>query len=359
MKIKNTICAILVLVIVMGMVGCSSGDKESSSSKKEENSHSVFNPITGEEGYDPSAVNLRPMAVVMSNIKTANPQDGATSADMIYESLAEGGITRMLAVFPNYKKMPQVGPIRSARIYFVKFAMGMDAQYVHFGGSTTAKELIATEKLEDKTIDGGYFSTTAFNLDKKLMAQRGGQEHAYFTSGELIENAIKSKKTNMNTEDGKAYAPFFRFCYYNRIPSGIGAKQVQVRFSAYNTSHFIYDESSGLYKKFQWNQPQVERVSGEQISVKNVFVIYAKMWNHGKTILMDADLSTGEGYYMSNGSAQQITWKKGNTSDPLRFYDKDGKELIVNSGKSYVCMVPDYEKDNCVISDTVTEKFAK
>ncbi len=196
MKCKKTIGLLLAAVMTCTLAGCSSGG-EASSAQPQTESASAVNPITGEFGYDESAVNLRPMAVVVSNIKMANPQDGVTSADMLYESLAEGGITRMMAVFSNYKKMPQVGPIRSARIYFVKFAMGMDAQYVHFGGSTTAKGLIASEKLDAELSKSANVAIIYVSIDKNpdnwqkgLQKIKVGKYH--YRAGKVTAEAIKS-----------------------------------------------------------------------------------------------------------------------------------------------------------------------
>lgn len=342
-----------VCFILLTFAGCGSEQNPSSEDQQTETAQVYYNPLTGEAGYSEEALTYRPMAVVISNIMNANPQDGTTSADIIYEALAEGGITRMMGVFADYTKIPQVGPIRSAREYFVHFAMGLNAVYVHFGGSITAKELIASGDVSENTIDGGVYAQTAFYLDQQLKAERGGQEHAYFTSGELIQNAIDAKEVNMHTEDGSAYSPIFRFCYYDRVPGDMTANQVFVPFSAYNNSYFIYDEETGLYTKYQWGEKQTERNTGEAIQVKNVVVIFADMWNYKDTYLLQADLSGGTGYYATNGGAQPITWEKGDLYDQLKFYDANGEELLMNTGKTYICMMPTNRMDLFEISEEV------
>ena len=120
------------------------------------------NPLTGETGFSESAVGLRPVTVMINNIGQALPQRGLAAADVIFEAVVEGGITRMMGVYADIDQIPYVGPVRSARHYYVSFSEGLNAIYTHFGGSPTAYDYISSYAVDD--VDGQY-CTSAFYQD--------------------------------------------------------------------------------------------------------------------------------------------------------------------------------------------------
>ena len=113
------------------------------------------NPLTGEAGYNEELIGNRPVMVVVENHSQARPQWGLTSSDIVFEMVAEGGITRMILMYADASRLPdKIGPVRSTRHYFLDLAEGYDAIFTHFGQSTYAKQ-----QLQNHDIDNinGYF----------------------------------------------------------------------------------------------------------------------------------------------------------------------------------------------------------
>lgn len=148
MLYRASLTALLALALSVGLTACSSKPPEEPESPESQPSVSVVapvkpepepvlpyvNPLTG-EGCAQDIAQKRPVAVMLNNLKKALPQLGVSQADIIYEAPAEGGITRMLAVFQSVEEVGNIGSVRSARDYYVSLAMGHDALYLHAGGS--------------------------------------------------------------------------------------------------------------------------------------------------------------------------------------------------------------------------------
>ena len=145
MLYRKSLTALLALALTVGLTACSSKPPEEPEPPESQPSVSVMapvepepalpyvNPLTG-EGCARDIAQKRPVAVMLNNLKKALPQLGVSQADIIYEAPAEGGITRMLAVFQSVEEVGNIGSVRSARDYYVSLAMGHDALYLHAGG---------------------------------------------------------------------------------------------------------------------------------------------------------------------------------------------------------------------------------
>lgn len=351
---KISILLLLILTLSF-LVGCSkkidyTSDVSSIATSSEEDKGAV-NPITGEYGFQENALGTRPYAVMVSNIKAALPQSGLYSADMCYEVLAEGGITRVMAVFANKNKVPKIGPVRSVRDYYVDLAEGLDAILVHFGGSPKGYSVIKSYGTDD--IDG-LSTSAAFNQDKSRASQRG-REHSFYTESNLLNPITKSK----DYKTSRSEYSMFKFVDEDAeadMSSGVTATSITVPFSGYCKATFDYDSKTKKYLKGQFDDKQIDANNDKQLSVKNVFVLYTTVSKipgdkHGR---ISVGLESGKGKYISNGQMIDITWEKGEHDEAITFYDTDGRDLKVNRGKSWVCIVP---KGNLVINDSPqTEK---
>ena len=148
-----------------------------------------INPLTGEANYSKEILNNRPVMVSVENHKDARPQWGIASADIVWEMVVEGGITRMLLMYSDASRLPdKIGPTRSARHYFVELAEGFDAIFVHFGGSPKAYSAIKQQGTDD--IDGMYDGNT-FSRDSSRSVS---SEHRAYTTKDKVVAAIESKK---------------------------------------------------------------------------------------------------------------------------------------------------------------------
>ncbi len=352
----------LLLVTVLLFAACSGGgDTSESSSGTSQSSQStvtssapepdpVYSPYTGLKGFDESLFTQRPMSVMVHNIRNANPQHGLGSADIVYEAVTEGGITRVMAIYPDYEQLPRVGPVRSAREYYLDLAAPLNTLYVHFGGSTTAKEKISQYSID--TIDGNSVGYNAFFVDEELSAQRGGREHATYTDADLIQIGIDMRSVDVNMPEGTEVTPVFNFTQDGATLTGGSAESVDVVFSGYLTATFSYED--GVYKRYQFEGPHIDLNTNEQLAVDNVFVL---LTDEGSTSIGHTvfDMTGGTGYYFSKGEYEKITWTKGEYADAIVLTDSAGNELEVNPGKSWVCIVGDHLESSLNITPAETD----
>ncbi len=297
------------------------------------------NPLSGVMDLEKSQVGKRPVGIMINNIKASLPQRGIAEADLYYEVLAEGGITRILAMFSDMSAIPDTGSLRSARYYFLALAMGHDAIFCHFGGEKYALEYIKNNAI--KTIN--FISSNASYRDKNRVGKYS-YEHTAFTDGTRLEKAAKNKGIALDGSPRDA----FKFGDNDSILIGGNAcTTVTVPFSSSYKSQFTYNADTGYYEKQNYVSKQfvdhIDESTGKALSVKNVFVLQTtinlKDANSTRNYI-DVDLNSGNGYYACDGKIVPISWKKGGNTDALRYYTLDGKELIVEPGKSYVCIAP-------------------
>lgn len=293
----------------------------------------AVNPITGVQDMDKSKEGNRPVAIMISNIKKATPQYGITECDMYYEIEAEGGITRIMGMFADVSQVPSIiGPIRSAREYYVDLALGYNAFFSHYGTSTSAESRI--KKYDVDNLDGMYLSSTYWrDAAKKASA---GSVHSAVTSGEKLAAAVKSKKYETTGSIGNFFS-FYPQSAFTADGALVGNK-ISAKFSGSTTAVFDYNAEDKLYYKSQFGAKHVD-MEGKQIAVTNVIVLYTNIKTVDDEGHLSVDLSDGKGYYFSGGVGKEITWSKGAVSNPIRYYNTDGTDLTVNAGKTYVCIV--------------------
>ena len=301
------------------------------------------NPLTGEATETDISGN-KPIAIMLNNIKAAMPQQGNSHADIIYEVLAEGGITRMLGVYQDISDLGLVGSVRSARQYYWELARGHDAVYVHAGGSPEFYSSKESSGLV--TVDGvnGYYSYASTGLFFRDRERIDGKyyafEHSLLTSGERLTSILSSRGLLGAHREG--YENPLRFAdWQDAAPvDGDVLTSLTVNFSNYKSTTFRYDSETGLYSAEQYGSPYIDGNDGSQITVTNVIILKTSC-----TVVDDAgrivvDLSSGEGWFTCGGSIRPITWEKGGADQPLRYYDEFGQPLTLGRGKTYVCILP-------------------
>lgn len=333
---------------------CSKGGEEQQDDTQQEGTATVikqkeYNYLTGMPFAEDADKTARPVAVMINNLKIAHPQSGLTNADIVYEAVTEGGITRLMAVYSDIEKIEKAGPVRSARDAFIEMMLPLNAIYVHIGTSTSAERMLNFYSYKD--IDGIYLGSLAFEQNSEL-AKTKGAEHSWFTNKELIKAGIE--KNDIATKNN--FYPAFDFVEYGktRIPQGEGANTVSFAYSSYADVSFSYDSSSGKYLKNAFGVPHMDADTDTQLAFDNVFVITAPTSVQEENgVLADIDLTEGEGYYFYGGKYENITWKKGQPEEPLLIYGTDGEILKVNTGKSYVGILDVKQSETMVISEEV------
>ncbi|MEG1176876.1 MAG: DUF3048 domain-containing protein [Ruthenibacterium sp.] len=280
----------------------------------------------------------RPLAVMLDNVRVALPQRGVSDAAIVYEMVTESGITRLLAIYADYTKLPEVGPVRSARDAHVQMAIPLGAMLLHVGGSTYASDLLEIYHYGDKSVNG-YYETGALQLDADRNATVA-IEHCWFTNGALFSGAAESY--GLSTELERPL-PAFQFVPYAGAPrrlSGGMANRVDIRFSSYDSTSLAFNAATGLYEKEQFDAPQIDANTGKVLSFTNVLVLFADIGKYPDGVLAHVDLSGGTGYYLSGGRCEPVRWQKGLPEQPLCILAPDGGAYVeINPGTTYVAVV--------------------
>ena len=280
-------------------------------------------PLTN-EGTD-TEVNTRPFAVFVENSPAARPQSGLDKADIVYEVLAEGAVTRFVAIYQS-QKPETIGPIRSAREYMLDLAGDYDAVIVHAGGSPAALKRIEREKLPSlsEITAGGYFKRESFRK----------KPHNVYSNLDLLAAGAKARNFRDTYE-----LPAVSFVADGMTVKGNDAREIVVPYSSGYQVKYIYDQHSGSYHRFINNMPHNDMTTNQQLRAANVAIVYARhsvLDNEGR---LGIDLrSSGKGYIIQQGKAQEVTWRY--SQGMIRFYSGD-QEVTYYPGNTWVQVVPD------------------
>jgi hypothetical protein len=275
---------------------------------------------------------------MINNIKQAMPQFGLMKADIIYEVVAEGGITRLVAVMQDPSLAGIIGSVRSTRSYYLDIAQGHDALLLHAGASEMAYADIKKRGVTSlDAIKGGYEGSLYYRDAGRK--KKNGFEHSLMTTGENIVKIIDKAKFRIDHDNGYSYPVRFE---PDVALSGTSANEVSVRMSQYKTGVFQYDQAGGMYLVSQYAKPHMDADIGEQLRVKNLLVLYADISSieGDKYGRMEVDLvGGGSGIYVSNGQMVDIKWSKDSYTSPFVYTNPDGSERVFNAGTSYICIV--------------------
>ncbi len=298
----------------------------------------AMNLLTG-EWIAPKKAKLRPLAVMMGNTIDALPQYGIGKADVLYEIPVEGGITRLMAIFSDYSDIKAIGSTRSCRLYFAETAAEYDAIYVHFGQASNAKAYLASDAIDNiNGIDGNVYGLS-FYRDSSRKAP-----HNAFTSTDGINKAIE--KLKYDTKYDKDFEGHFKFADpLTDTASSIktaDTKKAYAMTTGYNHSatYFTYDKESKKYQRFQYKRAHIDGADSAQLSFDNVIFLYMDMKVLDKSGHISVkNTGSGSGQYFTNGKAMDITWQKGNDAYSALFLDGFGNELVINPGKTCICII--------------------
>lgn len=295
------------------------------------------NPLTGEL-VEEDKVNQRPVAVMLNNIRIAMPMHGNSQADILYEVLAEGGITRMMGVYQDVSKVGNIGSVRSSRPYYLELALGLDAIYLHAGGSERAYEDI--DKWNVTALD--CVRTTAYSAifwrDQNRM-KNNGYEHSVLTNGEKI--AENFPNYNFRKEHETGYSLGYTFVS-DGTPDGDTANKVTVNFSSSKSTTFTYDQATGKYLAEEYGKAFVDGNDQSQVAVTNVIVLKTRCKAYDDYGRLEVDLSgfSGEGWFACGGKYIPIRWSKKDLNSPICYTLEDGSVLDLQAGNSYVGIIP-------------------
>ena len=286
--------------------------------------------------------NDRPIAVMIDNHSGAWPQGGLNDAYMVYEIIVEGGETRLMALVKG-ADVSKIGPIRSARHYFLDYAMENDAIYVHYGWSPQAESDITRYSINN--INGISESSTSFWRTKDKSSP-----HNVATSTEQILKIAERKKYR-TTSTAKSVLNYTAdeislgtSADETNTSSALTAVNVTIPHSNLQTVEYKYDSENKVYKRYARKKAQTEWTTGAAITAQNIIIEFIDNSdlndgeNKGRQTLNN--IGTFDGYYITNGKAIKIKCTKTARDEKTVYKDLNGNEIKVNDGNTWVNICP-------------------
>ena len=335
-KIKKEYLLIIIVLVVVALLGTLI---YLTTSKKNKNNSENDNSTTTTTVKKLNIVNeeskSRPYAIMINNVEGARKlQSGLQDAYMVYELMVEGGITRYLALFLD-QTTERIGSIRSARHYYLDYALENDAIYVHHGYSPQAREdwsKLGVDRIEVNESTTGCRDKSASKT----------YEFTLFTNIEKLGKGIRSKRTERNKDLLLNYS--VDNIDISQMEGAIPANKIDIKYSNNTTTNYKYDTDNNIYLRSVNNKSQNDYVTGKQLTVKNIIVYkvkYSNIQGDDKGRQTIDNVGNGTGYYISNGYAVPITWKKDSRSSATIYKYNNGKEIQVNDGNTFIQIMPD------------------
>ena len=275
----------------------------------------------------------RPYAIMINNVSVARPlQSGLQDAYIMYEMIVEGGITRYLALFLD-QTTERIGSIRSARHYYLDYALENDAIYVHHGQSPQAQSDFSSLGIDRISVG----NKTGWR-DKSLNV---ASEHTLFTSIAMLNTGLGNMRTTRNGDLLLKYSP--TSIDLASVANSRTANTVKIEYSGNTTSGYEYDAENKVYKRNVNGKAHVDYVTKEQYTFKNIITYQVANSNiagdeKGRQTLNN--IGSGTGYFISEGYAIPITWEKTSRGAKTIYKLENGEDLVVNDGNTFIQIQP-------------------
>ncbi|KKP89139.1 MAG: hypothetical protein UR93_C0002G0041 [Berkelbacteria bacterium GW2011_GWA2_35_9] len=271
-----------------------------------------------------------PLAVIVENHPDARSQSGLTNASIVFEAITEGGITRFMALFSPFDAK-EVGPVRSARSFFVDWAEGFNAYYAHAGGAMDALQKISADGVMDLPHTNGYFERKSY--------QQVASEHTLYSSTKELYDLAKQK----GFSEVASYTPW-KYQDESDLAERGNQDSVTINYGGSYQVEWKYNREKNIYDRYLAGQKHTDRNNNEQIVANNIVIITvprAPIQLPGAKATFEFDtIGTGKASLISNGKEQIGVWKKSDSKSQIIFSNSDGVEYQLNSGKTWVEVVP-------------------
>lgn len=279
----------------------------------------------------PARAKLHPIAVMIDDLSPARQQSGFSAASVVWQAPAEGGIPRYMMVFQE-NTPGDIGPVRSARYYFIAWAAEWRAAYVHAGGSPQALATLRTQGRGQLVYDANQFYNGAYF---RRITTKAPPHNLYSTGKQLRQLATKVKAT------AAPGAPVWKFA----PDAPLALRPVGGTLEAdYQANHIVYkyDRATNTYKRFVtgFTKQQVDAGSKVAVAPKNVVIMqmhFAPL-NDGSTHhrLEATVVGKGTAWIATNGHTIKGTWRKKSLTAPTLFYDAAGHQVTLTAGQTFV-----------------------
>lgn len=300
----------------------------------------------------------RPLGVMIENSSDARPQSGISFADVTYEAVAEGGITRTLNIY-YCQDAPLVGPVRSARTYFVDWVSeyGDYPLYAHVGGANTPGPADALGQISSygwdqyNDLNQFYLGFPTYYRDYTRQGHTVATEHTMYAAPDnLWKVGADHGLTNVD-KNGKSWdTNFVKYSFKDDAPaSGRPASQtVHVQFWADQPDYdvdWIYDSKNNIYLRNNGGAPHIDRDTNKQLTAKNIVVIYMGQ-QHADDGYVDnehllfQDIGSGKAVVFMDGKEITGTWSKASRTARTLVYDSQGNPITFDRGHIWFEVLP-------------------
>ncbi|WAA12601.1 DUF3048 domain-containing protein [Fervidibacillus halotolerans] len=281
-------------------------------------------PLTGIWKEEPSE--HRAISVMINNHPAARPQSGLVEADVVYEILAEGGVTRFLAIYQS--EMPEkFGPVRSARDYYIELAKGFDSLYIAHGYSPKAKGLLDSGYID--SINGIQYDGTLF----KRASFRVAPHNSYISYDNIVEGA---KKLGYSL-DGPPES--YSFLDEEDEVTGLDVQTITIDYSNHSFSvRYEYDPTSKTYRRYSADELTTDYDTGKEVKIANIFIVEMEHTIIDQEGRRAIDLTSGgKALLLQRGKLIQVEWKN---VDGRIIPVSSNEEVSLISGKTWINVVP-------------------
>lgn len=280
----------------------------------------------------PDLANRHTLAIVVENHPEARPQVGLDKSSIIYEAISEGGITRFLALYGPYSA-EKVGPVRSARTYFIDWLSEFNAFFAHCGGNLDALDKIKADNILD--LDQFAVGDTAYWREPRTGI---ASEHTLFTSTDKLYNVAKEKNWPQS-------ADFQAYKFLKTQTPGVAAGKITIDFSSASYKvDWTFDAATGDYLRNMAGTAHKDAASGEQLTAKTI-IIQSVERREAITAINEQGwaitaIGSGKAIVISNGTKTDATWKKDARTSRTLFYDAQNQEIQYLPGRFWIEITP-------------------
>ena len=314
------ISSVIAIILIIGLIASVLFGKDAPEVTEEE-PQKYYSQLTGLEVSEEDS--KQPiLGIMVENHPDARPQTGLDSAGIVFETIAEGGITRYLALFQE-NQPEEIGPVRSVRVYYLDWAMGFDASLAHVGGAADALNLI--DQRNAKSLSQFQYTEPYHRTDDRV-----APHNMYATTSLLrsLQKDLNHKTAEFDPIPRSDDSPI------TEEEKDDEAKVIKIDFSipTYGVE-FRYRPETNDYVRHLDGSPDIDAATNKPIVVKNVVVIWMKTDTISATGL-------GNGILFKDGKSQNIKWAMPSYRERIKFSDKEGNEIELNKGDLWISALP-------------------
>ncbi|MCL2051982.1 MAG: DUF3048 domain-containing protein [Lachnospiraceae bacterium] len=307
--------------------------------------------LTG-EWKDVDVAKRRPFAFIIPNNKAALPQYGISAASVIFEAPVEGRITRLLAIVEDYDDLDRIGPARSARDYFIYEAMGKEAIFCNWGLTVLyCGPLINSDRVDNVSNPVAGIDRGAAEAFKRVSRPGYAIEFTGYMFIDGYNDAVR--RLGYDTHYSSNFTPQFTFAAHQtraEYPDHPDARIIrpggtESNRSGYGVSQpsFEYNEDDRLYYRFDNGGKHIDEMNNQQLTFTNVIYqyMYGEVRDPNDYLVFEMHSSGKPVKVFTNGKVIDGFWTRARDNEPARFFDQDGYEIVLNQGKTWICLIWD------------------